>query len=393
MDITPYLTSDVYKEYKADPNLEDDGDLTQTLGWEETQGTQIVSQTTATDVKEVVISRTQKITRDPSFKTITQLGGNSAESNDIQVLKHSQVALGELIGEGGYNQIFNVKSMPGDDEDTKDASMSSSEDSSYAVKILRNELVENDVQFALSACDIVKEALFLAALDHENIVKIKAVSEGGIASFEHGCRPDAFFMVMEKLDETLFDRIQKWKLKFRPVRSRPIDRRDFFQERLQVAAGISDGLAHMHSLNMIHRDLKPANLGFDSEGVIKIFDFGLSRLVPRSDDPNETFKLSQKAGTFRYISPENYMGQPYNLKSDVYSYSLLLYQVLSLKLPFKHLDGPEHKHQVFTRGARPTVPFYWPRSIRTLVQQGWAPQSSKRPTMQEIRDTIRKELE
>ena len=386
MDISHHLTADVYGEHKANPNISV-GDLTQQLGWEETQGTQ-VSPDVATDVKEVVESKMKKLQKDPMFEKISKRIRN--EDTHIQVLRHSQIRLGELLGEGGFNQIFTIRSMPEDEESNEVSTVSreSNNNNQNVVKVLRNELADNDVRFALCAADIVKEALFMSALDHKNIVKITAVSEGGIASFEHGCRPDAFFLVMEKLEETLFHRIQKWKLRFRDVRARPSDRGDFFRERLQVATGIVDGLAHMHAMNMIHRDIKPENLGFDGNGVIKVFDFGLARMVPESKDPNETFNLTQKSGTHRYISPENYKGQPYNLKSDVYSYTMLLYHILSLNLPFKTMDSGAHEHMAFDRGNRPIIPLSWPRAIRKLIKRGWSQKISKRPTMQQMRDAI-----
>lgn len=386
MDISDQLiASDIYEDDRspADPNVPTE-DLSTTLGWQKTEG-KTVSPGIATDIKEVVESRTKKVSDFPTF------GNMETEDNSdqqIQFLSHSQIRLGSLIAEGGFNQIYDIKSLRQAEEEKEPRETKYN----YVVKVLQPDLAENDVRFALCASDIVKEALLMAALDHKNILKIKAVSEGGIAGFEHGRRTDAFFMVMGKLEGSLQEQLPNWRTRFIEIQSRPSDRAVFFQERLQIAADISDALAYMHNLHMIHRDLKPLNLGFDIEGTIKLFDFGLARMIPETNDPDETFQLTAKSGTHRYISPENYKGEPYNLKSDVYSFALLMYQMLSLKAPFLGKSSAKQETDVFDKGLRPRIPFYWPRSIRKLIKHGWSQKSSKRPTMQEIKTALQEEL-
>ncbi len=389
MDISSQLISDFHDEdypSSSNPNISRSEELITTLGWEETQG-EPVSKDTASDIKDVVESQTKKVTESPEFDTVTQ----EAEKSNYQVefLPHSDIRLGELIGQGGFNQIYDIRSL----SEQERIESSPEHCHQYVVKVLRPDLAEDSVRFALCACDIVKEALLMAALDHKHILKLKAVSEGGISSFEHGRRPDAFFMVMGKLEETLDQRIEKWRSHMREIHSRPKDRASFFQERLHVVTDIADALAYMHSLCMIHRDLKPQNMGFDHEGMIKIFDFGMARLVPESKDPDETFQLSQRAGTHRYISPENYKGEPYNLKSDVYSFAILMHQILSLKIPYAGRSPEDHETAVFEQGIRPRIPLVWPWNIRKLLKQGWAQNSSKRLSMHEMHAKLQNELE
>ena len=146
----------------------------------------------------------------------------------------------------------------------------------------------------------------------------------------------------------------------------------------------------MHSGNVIHRDLKPQNIGFDSRGMLKLFDFGSARLIPQSNDPDETFRLSRQAGTLRYISPENYRGQPYNLKADVYSFTILMHEILSLQTPELCVTENKKKAEplIWRPYLRPTIPLLWPKTIRRLLRQGWAEESSKRPTMQQMHDQL-----
>jgi serine/threonine protein kinase len=70
--------------------------------------------------------------------------------------------------------------------------------------------------------------------------------------------------------------------------------------------------------------LKPANIGFDEEGVLKIFDFGLAVELPEESDINSTFNLAGNTGTSRYMAIEVIRKYPYNCKADVFSYSILV---------------------------------------------------------------------
>jgi serine/threonine protein kinase len=385
MDITTQLTSDYYEDHRSDPSVPTDN-LTTKLGWDRTEG-KTVSQDIATDIRDVVETRTKKVSQFPTFEKVSQQTKNS--DHQVQFLRHSQVRLGHLIAEGGFNQIFDIRSLSSDDEGETDPAEKKNK---YVVKVLQQDLAENEIRFALCASDIVKEALLMSALDHKNILKIKAVSEGGIAGFEHGRRTDAFFMVVGKLEGSLQDRLPLWREHFREIQSRPRDRAVFFQERLQIVADIADALSYIHGLNMIHRDLKPLNIGFDSDGTVKVFDFGLARMIPESKHPDEAFQLTQKSGTYRYISPENFKGQPYNLKSDVYSFAILMHQILSFKAPFSGMSTFEQEKAVFENGIRPRIPLFWPWSIRKQMKRGWAQKSSKRPTMQVMVTALQKQL-
>ena len=84
-------------------------------------------------------------------------------------------------------------------------------------------------------------------------------------------------------------------------------------------------------ISILYRDLKPDNLGMDKEGSIKIFDFGMAtELFFKSCDrfgPDE-YNATAYTGTLRYMSPENLFGKPYGLPSDIYSFALVLYEVV-----------------------------------------------------------------
>ena len=158
-----------------------------------------------------------------------------------------------------------------------------------------------------------REAQAVAALAHPNICRLYDYGE-------EGGRP---FMVLEYLDGgTLEGRLV-------PGEPYPID------ETHRLARELAAGLAHAHARGLVHRDLKPANVLFDDEGVAKIADFGIARLVG-SGTLTETGTL---LGTAAYISPEQAQGLPATTASDVYSYGVILYRLLAGRLPFES-DSP-----------------------------------------------------
>jgi eukaryotic-like serine/threonine-protein kinase len=154
-----------------------------------------------------------------------------------------------------------------------------------------------------------REAQAVAALAHPNICRLYDYGEAG-------GRP---FMVLEYLGGgTLEDRL---------VPGEPYPP----EETERIARELAAGLAHAHERGLIHRDLKPANVLFDDEGVAKIADFGIARLVG-SGTLTETGTL---LGTAAYISPEQAQGLPATAASDVYSFGVILYRLLAGWLPFE----------------------------------------------------------
>jgi len=118
-------------------------------------------------------------------------------------------------------------------------------------------------------------------------------------------------------------------------------------ELLRVAEKIASGLAAAHKLGIIHRDIKPDNIKFDDDGNPKILDFGLAKPIELfSDEGKDTTdtiskELTQEGkivGTVNYMSPEQARGENVDTRSDIFSYGILLYRMLTGEFPFDGKD-------------------------------------------------------
>jgi eukaryotic-like serine/threonine-protein kinase len=200
-----------------------------------------------------------------------------------------------------------------------------------------------------------REAQAVAALAHPNICRL----------YDYGEADGRPFMVLEYLGGgTLEDRL---------VPGEPYPR----EETERIARELAAGLAHAHARGLIHRDLKPANVLFDDEGVAKIADFGIARLVG-SGTLTEAGTL---LGTAAYISPEQAQGLPATAASDVYSFGVILYRMLAGRLPFES-ESPIELARMHIQerpfplaDARPTAP----PALAALAEASLAKDPEARP--------------
>jgi hypothetical protein len=165
-----------------------------------------------------------------------------------------------------------------------------------------------------------REALASGRLDHPNIV---GVSDFGV--LEDG----SLFLVMEALEgETLGQRLER-------------DKRIPWMDALEILRGVLAGLRHAHGKAVVHRDIKPDNIFLaqkDGERVIKILDFGIAKLVAgEANDPAST-RTGLTVGTPAYLSPEQAVGGAITPASDLYSTSVVLYEMLTGRAPFEDTD-------------------------------------------------------
>jgi serine/threonine protein kinase len=166
-----------------------------------------------------------------------------------------------------------------------------------------------------------KEALALAKLNHPNI--------GAIYEFGNDAGVD--FLVMEFISGLTLDA---------KLSGGALPEKDVLRLGMQLA----DGLKAAHSQGIVHRDLKPGNIRLTADGWIKILDFGIAQFVASTGDSADTITLTQRdsiMGTVAYMSPEQIRGRRADVRSDIYSTGVVLYEMATGKRPFADRSGPQ----------------------------------------------------
>ena len=285
--------------------------------------------------------------------------GNSM-IDQVPFFQHKQIKIDRLIGEGSFSSVYSMK----DNQDT-------------VIKTLRSELLHNPPMLATCAADLVKEAVLLNLLQGEsNILQILGWQRDGLLSYQNG-HHDAFFILLERLDCTLRDRITEWqkqrnRMKNVFARSKPVVKFQLLQERLEIIPQLAKGISNLHKYGIIHRDLKPDNIGYcPTDNQWKLFDLDVARLVPAKEGYSEDFCLTKCAGSKRYMSPECGKGERYNCTTDVYSFALLVHEILTFEKPYDDISAQLHDEEVFYDHVRPKLHKDWPESLKNFLDSAW----------------------
>jgi len=217
-----------------------------------------------------------------------------------EILGHYRIL--ERLGEGGMGEVYRAV-------DTRLGR-------EVAVKMLPAAYAHDDQRRRR----LEREARAASALNHPNIVTIHDVgSEGGRT-----------FIVMELVrGMTLAQLIPPEGLEMRLA--------------LQYAQQVASALQRAHAAGVIHRDIKPGNVMVTSEGLVKVMDFGLARMGPFATDGQTHSRQAVEGalteegatlGTFAYMSPEQARGEPLDERSEIFSFGILLYEMLAGRRPF-----------------------------------------------------------
>ena len=259
-----------------------------------------------------------------------------------------------LIGRGGMGEVYRA-------HDTKLGR-------DVALKVLPDLFADDPERLAR----FQREARVLASLNHPNIASIYGLEESDPAT---GSGQAVRALVLELVEgPTLAERIAQGAI--------PVD------EALPIAKQIADALEAAHGAGVIHRDLKPANVKVKPDGMVKVLDFGLAKaLEPEaSGDPSESPTLTAAAtrmgvimGTAAYMSPEQAAGKAVDKRGDIWSFGVVLYEMLTGQRLFTGETVSHVLAKVLDReldfGALPTST---PAPIRRLLRRCLERQSKRR---------------
>lgn len=329
-----------------------------------------------------------------------------AASNKVVEVEASHIRIGKLLGKGGFCFVHecSIDLSSYLQSDTEEQNHPTIPVDQLCVKFLKPTILPERRKFARGIADLAIEAHFLATLCHPHILKIRGITKG-IKLFEPICPPltnatgtaGGYFLVLDKLQTTLDIKISvEWKALSEKYNSflyrtthdlRGAKRNELKMERIKVALQLAQAMAYLHQYNICYRDLKPDNIGFDFNDKLKLFDFGLAKELKNSKRHEDgTYQLTTNTGSRRYMAPEVALRRRYNLSVDVFSYSILLWEICSLEKPFDGFTEMQHMNQVVQNGHRPRIDVIksWPLEIKDLMIRCWKENFYERPAFSEV---------
>jgi eukaryotic-like serine/threonine-protein kinase len=220
------------------------------------------------------------------------------------------------IGKGGMGVVYKA-------QDTK-------LHRTVAIKALAPELVGDDK----ARTRFLREARAASAIDHPNICTVYDIQDV----------EGLFFFVMPYVEGKTLKKV---------VNGRPLP----LDQAMDFSLQLADALAEAHHRNVLHRDIKAANIMINERGQVKILDFGLAKLTRPSGEEshiiNELTQLGTPFGTASYMSPEQAKGEAADARSDIFSMGIVMYEMLTGRLPFRGKNSVEVMHSVLHNNPEP----------------------------------------
>lgn len=226
-----------------------------------------------------------------------------------------------------------------------------------AIKIL--ERPENSLERAqLMEQQFAQEVMMLATLKHPNIVR-----------FIGACRKPMVWCIVTEYAKG--GSVRQFLMK-RHNRSVPL------KLAVKQALDVARGMAYVHGLGFIHRDLKSDNLLIASDKSIKIADFGVARIEVQTEG------MTPETGTYRWMAPEMIQHRPYTQKVDVYSFGIVLWELITGMLPFQNMTAVQAAFAVVNKGVRPIIPNDCLPVLGEIMTRCWDANPDVRPPFTEV---------
>lgn len=208
-----------------------------------------------------------------------------------------------------------------------------------------------------------QEAEILKNLDHPNIIKFK--------EWFNSKKPEpSFNIVAEYADGGDLDQAIKG-----------LPKGQFFPESQVIDwfGQICLAIKHMHKRHIIHRDLKAQNIFLMKSGYVKLGDFGIAKTLQ-----NTWEKAKTMIGTPYHLSPEIVQGKPYSYKSDIWSLGVLLYQMMTRKMPFDANSLPMLSLKIMKGNFAPITSKFYSVDLKNIVKSMLNVEPEKRPSAKDI---------
>lgn len=301
---------------------------------------------------------------------------------DSDMVDWKDIAVLEKIGAGAFGDIFKCRWRG----------------TLVAAKVIRSKEMRGDIAAAgdektlenrdAAIADFRQEISILGKLRHPNICLLLGYS-------------------LTNRHEVMISELMKCSLQdvLRSLHGAKLSQKRAIRYAIQLAKGMN----YLHTCKppIIHRDLKPGNLLLDFHDTLKVTDFGLAKLRPDSspgaggdaspgtkkDAGSEAVALydtdgkylsfedmTGETGSYRYMAPEVFQHRPYGRPVDVYSFSLILYYMLSSDLPWPGTDGLKAGQKAAFKNDRPPLPRHWDAKITQLLRASWDADPALRPS-------------
>ncbi|KAF3961790.1 hypothetical protein ACB098_07G027500 [Castanea mollissima] len=226
-----------------------------------------------------------------------------------------------------------------------------------AIKIL--ERPENDLEKAqLMEQQFQQEVMMLARLKHPNIVR-----------FIGACRKPMVWCIVTEYAKG--GSVRQFLMK-RQNRAVPL------KLAVKQALDVARGMAYVHEFGLIHRDLKSDNLLINADKSIKVADFGVARIEVKTEG------MTPETGTYRWMAPEMIQHRPYTQKVDVYSFGIVLWELITGLLPFPNMTAVQAAFAVVNKGVRPIIPNDCLPTLSEIMTRCWDANPDVRPPFTEV---------